>query len=267
MASQAAPTLAAAAPPAPSSSAPLNPGVPQKRDWRGAWIALRRLLANGDDTEQVFRIMRALNAGSARKSYLKLLAQPEGGRIAYRRVELAERFSDRAWVDTLPAGSVGAAYRAFLDRTGYSAQGLAEVSMTANGFGDMQMEHPVSWMGRRERDIHDIWHILTGYQADEHLGEASLVAFSYAQTGGLGWALIALGAAIKSIRVTGRLDFLRSVAEGWQRGRRTAWLHGEDYEALLAEPLAAARARLGIGPAPAYARAQTSLAAAGLSGI
>jgi ubiquinone biosynthesis protein COQ4 len=35
--------------------------------------------------------------------------------------------------------------------------------------------------------VHDIWHVLTGYRRDA-LGEACLVAFSYAQTRGLGWA-------------------------------------------------------------------------------
>ena len=39
---------------------------------------------------------------------------------------------------------------------------------------------------------------MTGYRADESLGEAALVAFSYAQTGGLGWAFIAVAAALRA---------------------------------------------------------------------
>ncbi len=244
----------------------VEPVQPMRRDWRGAWTALRRLLANGDDTVQVFRIMRALNADTSHRNYARLLRTPGGGRIAYARVELADLFSDRAWLDALPAGSVGATYRAFLDRTGFSAQGLADISY-ADGEGWQRVEHPVAWFGRRERDVHDIWHVLTGYTAEEHLGEACLVGFSYAQTGGLGWAAIALGAAVKSLRVTRAGDFARAVWEGYRHGRRARWLHGEDYEALLAEPLDAARRRLGIAEPVAYRAAQARLRALGISGI
>ncbi|HEX8301705.1 Coq4 family protein [Sphingomonas sp.] len=245
--------------------APYNPGVPLKREWGTALSALRRLLANGDDTEQVFRIMRALNGDVTQRNYRRLLSSPAGGAIAYKRVELAERLTDRAWIDSFATGTVGAAYRGFLDSTGYSADGLVEVSMTE--FANVQVDHPYTWMGRRERDIHDLWHVITGYKADEHLGEACLVAFSYAQTGGLGWAFIGLGAALKSIRVTGSLDFFKAVMEGYARGKRAAWLHGEDYETLLAEPLDQVRRRLNIAEPVKYRIAQASLAAAGLKGI
>lgn len=244
----------------------INPGVPLKREWGTALGALRRLLANGDDTTQVFRIMRALNGDITQRNYRRLLTMPQGGRIAYRRLELAERLSDRSWIDSFAEGTVGAAYRAFLDATGYSAQGLAEISV-AEGSYQGAVEHPYAWMGRRERDIHDIWHVITGYKADEHLGEACLVAFSYAQTGGLGWAFIALGASLKSIRVTGKLDFIRAVREGYVRGKRADWLHGEDYEVLLNEPLDAVRKRLNISEPARYRIAQASLGAAGLTGI
>ena len=239
---------------------------PLRRDWGTAWAALRRLLADGNDTVQVFRIMRALNADTSHRNYARLLREPGGGRIAYDHVELARRFSDRAWVDALPEGSVGAHYRAFLDRTGFSAQGLADISY-ADGEGWQDAAHPVAWFGRRERDVHDIWHILTGYTAEEHLGEACLVAFSYAQTGGLGWAAIALGAALKSLRITGERAFAKAVWEGYRHGRKAKWLHGEDYEALLAEPLDAARRRLNIAEPVAYHAAQARLREQGLAGI
>lgn len=239
---------------------------PMRRDWGTAWAALRRLLADGNDTVQVFRIMRALNADTSHRNYARLLTEPGGGRIAFQHVELTERFSDQAWIDALPNGSVGAHYRAFLDRTGFSARGLADISY-ADGEGWQDAQHPVAWFGRRERDVHDIWHILTGYTAEEHLGEACLVAFSYAQTGGLGWAAIGLGAALKSLRITGERAFAKAVWEGYRHGRRARWLHAEDYEALLAEPLDAARRRLNIAQPVAYHAAQRRLREQGLQGI
>ena len=245
----------------------INAGQPLKRDWQGAWRALRKLLANGDDTVQVFRIMRALNADVAAKNYGRLLRTPNGGQLAYRRVELSERFSDRTWLDSLPEGTVGAAYRAFLDRTGFSAKGLADISYTDLSDEARTIEHPYAWFGRRERDIHDIWHTLTGYTAEEHLGELCLVAFSYAQTRGLGWAAIATGGALKSLRLTRSSAVMKAVLEGYRHGKAAAWLPGQDYEALLAEPLDAARRRLGIADPVHYREAAAMLAARGLSAI
>lgn len=250
---------------APLSQA-IDWGQPRKREWGTALRALVRLLGNADDTVQVFRIMRALNGDTVQKNYRRLLTTKQGGRLAYQRLELSQRFSDRSWIDSLPEGSVGAAYRAFLDRTGYSAQGLADVSY-ADAEIERGVEHPHAWFGRRERDIHDIWHILTGYQADEPLGEACLVAFSYSQTGGLGWAFIAAGAALKSLKVTGRSTFAKAVLEGRRHGKRASWLSAEDYEALMYEPLDAARKRLGIEEPQIYRRAQAELQAAGLIGL
>ena len=235
---------------------PPFPGTTGRREWRTAFDALKKLLDDGEDTTQVFRIMRALNVGNAAMNYAKLLATQQGGRIAYARVELARRFADAAFVAQFAPGTVGAAYRHFLETTGYSADGLVEVSRIVD---EQDIEHPYAWMGRRTRDCHDIWHVLTGYQADESLGEACLVAFSYAQNGGMGWAWIAGGAALKSLKVTGNRLFARAVWEGYRHGKRAAWLAGEDYEALLAEPIDAARHRLGIVVPSAYLEAQRVL--------
>ncbi len=234
------------------------------RDWRAAFTAMRKLLADPNDTVQVFRIMQALNAGSAKWGYNKLVSTPEGGRMAYQRVELVEKLMDRAWVDSFAPGTVGAAYRDFLDRTGYSADGLKEVSNQDRRAEDVA--HPYAWFGRRQRDIHDIWHVLTGYQADEPLGELCLVNFSYAQGGGLGWGFIAKMGVLKSLFKKNGWKVYRAVREGYTRGRKAAWLNYEDIETLFAEPLDAARARLKLSPPERYKAAQRALSETGFMG-
>ena len=218
-----------------------------KLDWAHALKALNRLLADKEDTTQVFEIMRALNGSATAKAYHRLLATSQGGRIAYERVEFSRRLMDDAWLDSLPEGSVGAAYREFIRSEDLSAEGLADVSR--EGINDVDNPHPYAWFARRTRDVHDVWHILSGYHRDA-LGEACLVAFSYAQTRGLGWALIAFGAASRS-RGT-KYPTLKAIWQGYQRGKAAKWLLGEDYEALMAEPLEAARRRLGITPPTIY---------------
>ena len=69
---------------------PPFPGTTGRRDWKTAFDAIKKLLANGDDTTQVFRIMRALNVGNAPMNYAKFIATEEGGRMAYERKELAQ---------------------------------------------------------------------------------------------------------------------------------------------------------------------------------
>jgi len=228
-----------------------------KRDWRGAFRAMKKLLADPDDTVQVFRIMQALNAGTSAKNYRRLISTHEGGRVAYARVELVTRLTDGAWLAQFAPGTVGATYRTFLEKTGFSATGLEAVSKEVHTERDE--EHPYAWFGRRERDIHDIWHVLTGYRANDPLGELCLVAFSYAQTQGMGWGFIALSGALKSLTEPHGAAVRRAIWEGYRHGRAAHWLHNEDIEALFAEPLDAARARLNIEKPELYKRAQQAL--------
>ncbi|HEY8004905.1 MAG TPA: Coq4 family protein, partial [Phenylobacterium sp.] len=184
-------------------------------DWPHALRSLRKLLNDKEDTGQVFEIMRALNGGSTARAYHRLLASEQGGRIAYERSEFARLLMDDAWLDRLPKGSVGAAYRHFIRSEHISAEGLVEISR--QNAAAVDEPHPYAWMGRRTRDVHDIWHILSGYHRDA-LGEACLVGFSYAQTGGLGWALIAAGAAWRA-RKSRQYPFVKAIWQGYRRGK------------------------------------------------
>ena len=242
-----APVLGHAPGHAPGQAPAFRP-MSAKLDWPHALKALRRLLNDKEDTTAVFEIMRALNGSSTAKGYLRLLETQQGGRIAFERQEFATLLMDDAWLDSLPDGSVGAAYRSFIREEQLSAEGLAEISR--QGASHVDEQHPYAWMGRRTRDVHDIWHILSGYHRDG-LGEACLVAFSFAQTGGLGWALIALGAASRA-RKAKTYPYVKAIWQGYRRGKAAKWLLGEDFERLMSEPLEAARRRLNITPATVY---------------
>lgn len=209
-----------------------------------AFRALLRLFKNKEDTGQVFEIMRALSGKSIPKGYARLLSTPHGGAIAYRRQELAVVLSDRAFLASLPEGSVGRAYLDFVTSENISAQGLIEDSRKGADTA-IDAEHPYAWYGRRMRDVHDLWHILTGYSRDA-LGEACVVAFSYSQTKGLGFGLIAWGGVFKIRPALPGYPVYQAVKQAFRNGRQAKWLPGEDYLKLLAEPLETARARLNI---------------------
>jgi ubiquinone biosynthesis protein COQ4 len=212
--------------------------------------AVRRLIADKEDTAQVFEIMRALTGNAIPRGYRRLLSTPEGGRIAYERDEFAARLSDKAWLAGFGPGTVGAAYRDFIAPRGLSAEGLAEESRKIPD-ADIDAPHPLAWYGRRLRDVHDVWHVLTGYGTDA-LGEVCVVAFSYAQTRSLGFAAIALAGAREFGRLKDGNPYGAAVREAWLNGRAAAWLPAVDYPALFAMSLDDARERLAIKPNRLY---------------
>ena len=220
-------------------------------DFPRAIRAFRNLLRDKEDTVQVFEIMRALNGRSTMMGYQRLLRSASGGRVAYQREELIDHLDDDDAMRAYPPGSVGGEYFAWRTAENLSAAGLAQESRKGLDLSKLEMNHPYAWFGRRIRDVHDLWHILSGYGRDS-LGESCLVAFSYAQTKGLGWALIATGAALNARKLGGGPEHVAAIWEGFQRGRKAKWLLAEDYRTILAEPVASARARLGIIPPVKY---------------
>ena len=211
--------------------------------------AFGRLIRDKEDTVQVFQIMRALSGGSTYKGLERLIREPSGGEIVYAHRELAPILSDAPWIAQFGPGTVGATYRAFMAEENLSAEGLAMQSRQ----NEPQIDAPnvITWYARRLRDVHDVWHVLTGYGRDA-LGEACVVAFSYAQTGNLGFGFLALAAARELKREAPKVAAWSAVLEAWRHGRRARWLPAENYERLFTEPLDAARARLSIAPPKRY---------------
>ena len=232
---------------------------PQRMRPLTAFRAFRKLVRNKEDTAQVFEIMRALTGRSGAIGYNRLLKTAEGGRQAFLRDELAFKLDDPVWLARFGPGTVGAEYKAFRDLRGFTAEGLAETARETAP--EIDAPHPVVWYSRRLRDVHDIWHVLTGYGTDA-LGEACVVSFSYAQTRNLGLGFIGWGAAREIQRENRSIPARRAVLQAWRNGRRAQWLPGLDYEALFAEPLEIARARLGIRPATTYAAVPAAALAA-----
>ena len=222
---------------------------PQRIQPLAAIRAFRKLIRDKEDTAQVFEIMKALSGRSQARGYGRMLRTMEGGRQAFLRDELAHKLDDPVWLGRFPEGTVGAAYRGFRERMGFTADGLAEVEREVVPFIDAP--HPIVWYSRRLRDIHDIWHVLTGYGTDA-LGEACVVSFSYGQTRNLGFAFIGWGAAREIQREVRSIPARRAVWQAWRNGKAARWLPGLDYEALFEQPLEDVRRRLNIAPATVY---------------
>ncbi len=208
-----------------------------------AWRAWRRLWRDPDDTAAVFEIIDALRGRAVERAYRRFAASETGARILAEGRDLLARLSDREALRALPAGSLGRTYAEFMDAEAISADGLVEASEAG---GPRSPDERENRFYERLRDLHDLEHVVTGYGRDLR-GEAALLAFSYAQTRSLGVGFIVLMAYLDTDAEERRL-----IREGFDRGRRSAWMPGVDWEAMLARPLQDVRAELHVGEASAY---------------
>lgn len=213
-----------------------------------AWRALRRLIADPEQTQEVFTVIRALS-GPALENGLERFKRTEIGQTILReRRNLLDTLTDREALAALPADSLGRHYLAFVTRENITAEGLVEAS--AEDFDYDAMDSDLALYGTRQRDMHDLWHTLTNYGRDT-LGEVCLLAFTYAQTKNRGIGAICL-AGIRQLRPVYGKEVTSAAWQAYRDGKRAAWLPGQDWEALLALPIAEVRAQLGISEPNLY---------------
>ena len=225
-----------------------------------ALAALRKLIADPEDTKRVFEIIRAMAGSSLRRGLRRFKATPGAQKLLDERRSLLRTLRDREGLAALPEGALGRAYFNFVQGERISVDGLAAASggAPAAAFNDPEL----SWYGERLRDQHDLWHVVTQYGRDP-FGEACLLAFTYAQTRNRGIGLIACAAAWKLIRALG-FGACRAMWQGYRTGRHASWLPAQDWEALLALPAVEVRRLLAVPSPSVYRRVgrQARLAAA-----
>lgn len=219
-----------------------------------AWRGLRRIIANPDDTAQVFAVIRALGGASLVRGLRRFRTTEVGRRVMAERVDLIDSLRDRPRLAALRAGTLGRAYHDFTQRERISADELADASATEAQLGDADLRRYAA----RMRDQHDLWHTVTGYGRDP-FGEVCLLAFTYAQAGNRGVGVMAVVGAWKLARALG-IAAARAVWTAYRDGRHASWLPGEDWERLLAMPLSEVRRRLAVPPPDAYLAARANLA-------
>ncbi|MBU6282770.1 hypothetical protein KGQ64_11060 [bacterium] len=209
--------------------------------------AMRDLLRDPDDTAKVFDIVDALSGNVGERLFQRFAASDTGRRILAERRSLLSLLDDRAALEAMPDGSLGRLYAAFTSREQISGQGLVDASQSARRRDDLDPDRRLFY--ERLRDMHDLWHVVTGYGRDL-VGEASLLAFTYAQTKNRGIGFIV---AVAFLRARGEARGARVVMrDAHRRGQRAKWMPGEDWEELLRLPLETVRRRLDLEAPASY---------------
>jgi len=220
-----------------------------------ALLALYRLMRDPQDTGQVFRLTEALRGRSTRNSFERFAATPMGQTILSEQRSLLAALSDHAGLAALPEGTLGRRYLAFMAEENLSAEGLVDLAKQ-NLKMPPTSDDGISLYAARMRDMHDLYHVLSGYGRDE-LGEICVLAFSFPQQKIRSfWVISRLGMLniarrLRSAGISGH-GVITAAREAARHGAEAAWLPAADLEAMLREDLTALRARLNIKPPASY---------------
>ncbi len=212
----------------------------KRSDWRKGLEALRKLMDDPDSTEYAFELVDAVDPDAHERYLGRLRKHPQGRRLLEERPRLADLLCDRETLVRMPEGSFGRAYLEFIEKNHLNPAGLIDLrnSLDPRGLADE------SWIRDRALLMHDLWHVLTGYDTSEE-GEAELLPFSWAQNGSPAIALLTLGTAYYASKAD-RFALQRRMLRSWRRGRRAAWLPALAYEELLPQPLEDVRRSVGL---------------------
>ena len=227
------------------------------RKLRDVIVTLRRHRQDPEDVAKGVHMIDALSAllGRGDRTMVgRMQASEQGRRILARRRSALEVLADRERLRTLPDGSLGREYARFADGHQLFPEKLAEVvreARSATG-GQVPGATPeLAFLQDRYRDLHDIWHVVTGYGTDL-AGEYGIVALQSKQVGYRAMAITGFLSTLMTAISQRRFDMLATWFEGRRRGRDGAYLLAQDWESLVELPLEEVQAKLGFAEPPHY---------------
>ena len=214
-----------------------------------AFVALREFSKDPDRTDLVGEFIGSLTGPSAAELLEKVWDDPVGRAVLEERRDLSVTLKDRSYLASLPAGTLGRTYHDWTAQRDFTAEGIAEairaqVPRTFDG--------PEATLGARVVDMHDLWHVLNGWDSDVH-GELHLLGYSYAQLGAYAWLALGLFSSL-TLSLLGRVEGLGYLRDAVTRGREAVILAAVDWEAMLPLPLPDVRRRLQVRSPTPYRR-------------
>jgi len=238
-------------PAAGSAAAPRKPGFMET-----VHLFQTVLLGRSKDPIEGIRVYdilaRWLGRGD-RRMLARMVAHEQGRRLLEARQDVLAPLTDRETLRSMPEGSVGRALVDFLEAREIYPEELArkvrEARAESGGFAPGASPE-VAYLHDRFRDLHDLWHVVTGYDND-WAGEYGVVAFSAQQVGYRSQSIATFLSSLLAA-LTGRPDVLGTWIDARRRARRAPFLLAEDWPAMLGLPLAEVRSRLGLDPPPVY---------------
>ncbi len=200
-----------------------------------------------ENTGGIVKIIAALGANANDKAARRFAKTPIGERALADRDGLLRILQDRDYLSQCPEGSLGRSYYEFVYQENLSADGLVDAvnEGTKHRVEDIEKLPEVAALSARFRDLHDLWHVTTGYGRDV-LGEMSILFFSFAQIRNPGFAFISITAATVAKLVDRDVPAYRVLMEAYLNGATANWLLAEDWESMMERPVDEVRGQFGI---------------------
>lgn len=210
--------------------------------WKRALVALRKVLADPDQTDQVLEFLSVINSGRRSDARIaQFYADPAGQALYAQHRAIDSRTVDLDALAALPEGTLGHAYAKFLRSHGLSPEVF---DGSPPGIRDPRRSYVV----QRMRQTHDLWHVVTGCETDP-AGEVALQAFTFAQVRSPGSAILAITGALRGMRQ--KPGIVRDVIALYRLGVRARRLPSFAWEDHWATPLSEVRGMLGLPATPA----------------
>ncbi len=224
-----------------------------------AFHHFRLLTQDVENTDEVFKIIRALTGNSFFKSFERFKKTPHGQKVLAEERSMLDFLMDRTPLAALPEGTLGRTYNDFMTHEGLTADGLAAASEAMlddddPNSGRNYFSEETRIFGDWVRDIHDLYHVTTGYGRDP-IGELCLLSFTYAQTRNPGIGFIVLMGMLQSKRRARGVPVISAVIQAYRDGMHANWLPAEDWENMLHLPLQEVRERVNVRWPEKYVRA------------
>ena len=165
----------------PASLEALPSPVPRPVQWQ----RLRENLAilRGGDTTKLLDAAYSVGdsiGGMSDERHLRRMWRSKAGRdLLAARPSLAEALSDHSALAALPDESLGHYFLSFAVRHGIDSMALLE-SQHAMSRDYLELDPVRQWLSDRLTVMHDLWHVLAGYDATTS-GESALMCFSLPQ--------------------------------------------------------------------------------------
>lgn len=228
---------------------------------RNLWAAARDgvIWLSGPVSERgasrAFRVSLNVGGRKVHERRLAMRAHPMGRRLLDERPDLCAALNDMGALAAMPEGSLGRAFHTFMDHPetipGYMLSGLV---YRDDWIDTVPMDEELRWAFERWIQTHDLMHVVSGYGADL-AGEGLNLYFTGGYNLGLTWRATfwsPFGLAPRLMRPSiERRRWLGYLREAWERGnaaRLQLPFESVPWEDLLPQPLAAARATLGLPP-------------------
>lgn len=173
----------------------------------------------------------------------------EGKAMLEARPDIFSLLTDRERLRSLPEDTLGYQYISWADREGIYPEGLEGMGKELGLLGT-ESDEVLVYLERRQRVLHDLYHLLTGYDRDV-AGEVALLRFSAIQEKNKALDFVSRIGQIRFV-MRRRFDLFRLRRDASDRAHRAPILLVQNWEELIERPIDEVRKMLNLYPLPQY---------------